>query len=251
MSHIYTDRFFDYIDRGARSSARRLIAALQPWLNAGSVADLGSGRGVWLAEWQRAGVEHVLGVDGDYVERVRLAIAPDSFRAADLTQPLKYDRRYDLAQSLEVGEHLPTEASETLVASLTRASDRVLFSAAVPGQGGEFHINEQPLSFWQDLFAARGYRAFDCVRPALAGHDDVEPWYRYNAVLYVNAAGREGLPDAVLETEIPAGEPVPEGGSASWRLRRQIVSMLPRPTVTWIAQARAAVLARQAQRIAG
>jgi hypothetical protein len=63
-------------------------------------------------------------------------------------------RRFDLVQSLEVGEHLPLSAAETLVDSLTTASDRVLFSAAVKGQGGEFHVNEQPLAFWQELFEA-------------------------------------------------------------------------------------------------
>lgn len=248
MGHIYTDEFYDYIDEGARSSARRLIAAVQPWLGAKSVLDLGSGRGVWLAEWQAAGVQDVLGVDGDYVERARLAIPEPCFKAADLTQPVDLGRKFDVAQSLEVGEHLPTEASEGLVESLTRAADRVIFSAAVTGQGGEFHINEQPLSFWQDMFAKRGYTAFDCVRPRLAGHDDVEPWYRYNTVLYANAAGRVGLPQEVLDTEVPAGQSVQNGGSASWRLRRGLVSMLPRGTVTWIAQRRAAVLARQAQK---
>lgn len=251
MSHIYSDQFFDYIDQGARSSARRLIAAIQPWLNARSVADFGSGRGVWLAEWQAAGATELLGIDGDYVERSRLAIPETSFRAADLTRPLSLDRRYDLAQSLEVGEHLPTAASDALVDSLTRASDRVLFSAAVRGQGGEFHINEQPLSFWQEMFEQRGYRAFDCVRPALAGCDDVEPWYRYNTILYINAAGRSDLPQHVLDSEIHAGEQVSEGGGVSWRLRRRLVRLLPRNAVTRVAQARAALIARQARRQEG
>ena len=68
-----------------------------------------------------------------------------------------------------MGEHLPPDASAQLVRSLVEASDRVLFSAAVPGQGGEFHVNERPLAFWQDLFAAHGYVAHDCVRPRLTG----------------------------------------------------------------------------------
>ncbi|WP_293575213.1 methyltransferase domain-containing protein [Phaeobacter sp.] len=247
MSHVYSNEFYDYIDTGARSSAQALIAAVQPWLGAQSVLDLGSGRGVWLSEWAKAGVEDIAGVDGDYVDRSRLAIAPSQFHPADLTQDFDLGRRFDLAQSLEVGEHLPQAASVKLVEGLTRHADRVLFSAAVPGQGGEFHINEQPLSFWQDLFAQRGYRAFDCVRPALKTADGVEPWYRYNTVLYVNDAGRDGLPQEVLASELAAGQPVPLAGSLGWRLRRGIVSLMPRPMVTKIAQARAAVIARQAR----
>ena len=131
MKHVYNDTFFDYIDQSAHSSACSLIAKLYPMLRPKSVIDLGSGRGIWLAEWQNAGVSDVLGVDGDYVDRSRLAVEQGSFLAADLTQPVRTNRRFDLAQSLEVGEHLPNSAAETLVDSLTAASDRVLFSAAV------------------------------------------------------------------------------------------------------------------------
>jgi SAM-dependent methyltransferase len=249
MTHVYNDTFFDYIDSGARSSARRLIGHLGPLLHPSSVLDLGSGRGVWLAEWQQAGVAEVLGVDGSYVDREQLAVSPTDFMAADLTEPVETGRRFDLAQSLEVGEHLPKSASETLVDSLTRASDRVLFSAAVPGQGGEFHVNEQPLAFWQELFAARGYRAYDCLRPALRGASDVEPWYRYNAVLYVNAAGRAHLPAEILATEVPLGQPLREGGSLAWRLRRILVKALPRSIVTEIARVRASLIAKRARRV--
>ena len=244
--HIYTDTFFDYINQSARASAQPLIGYLYPKLRPTSVLDLGSGRGVWLQEWQRKGVADVLGVDGDYVDQDTLAVERDAFLAADLTQTLNLGRRFDLAQSLEVGEHLPRAASEMLVSSLTAASDRVLFSAAVPGQGGEHHINEQPLAFWQELFAARGYRPFDCVRPVLRSNRKVAPWYRYNSILYVNEEGRAGLPDDIMRSEVPEGTPVKEGGDLVWRLRRAVVSHLPRQTVTQIAQVRAGILAKRA-----
>jgi SAM-dependent methyltransferase len=249
MTHVYNDTFFDYIDHGARSSARAFAGLLTDWLAPSSVLDLGCGRGVWLDQWQRAGVRTVLGVDGDYVDRTQLAIDAESFQAGDLTKPLGLGRRFDLAQSLEVGEHLPTSASDALVDSLTQASDRVLFSAAVVGQGGEFHINEQPLSFWQHKFELRGYRAYDCLRPQLKNNRDVEPWYRYNAVLYVNDAGRAGLPRAVLDHAVAEGTELRNAGHLMWRLRRSIVSGLPLGTVTRIAQLRAAVLAAKARRL--
>ncbi|MEX0285247.1 MAG: hypothetical protein AB3N23_11610 [Paracoccaceae bacterium] len=247
MGHIYNNEFFDYIDEGARRSAKSLIRTVQPWLDTNSVVDMGSGRGVWLAQWREAGVEDVLAIDGDYVDRSTLAVPANQFMAADLTRPVKLKRKFDLAQSLEVGEHLPESAAETLVGSLTGAANRVIFSAAVRGQGGEFHINEKPLSFWQDLFAERGYRAFDCVRPHLANDRAVEPWYRYNTVLYANPEGCAGLPEEVLRTAVTNGDHLEDGGGALWRLRKTVVKALPRDTVTWIAQRRAAVLARQAR----
>lgn len=248
MAHIYSDTFFDYIDQGARRSAQHFASLLYPQLSPKSVIDLGSGRGVWASEWAKAGAGDVLAVDGDYVNRDQLAVPQDNFMAADLTAPVCTNRRFDLAQSLEVGEHLPTSASQTLVESLTRASDRVLFSAAVTGQGGEFHVNEQPLSFWQDFFAAQGYTAYDCIRPHLSSNREIEPWYRYNAVLYVNDAGAKDLPDSITKHKIADGTAVKNGGDAMWRLRRQVVSHLPRGTVTRIAQARASVLAARANR---
>ncbi len=247
MGHIYNNEFFDYIDSSARNSARHLIRTVQPWLEAKSVVDMGSGRGVWLAQWRDAGVQDVLAIDGDYVDRSTLAVPAEQFLAADLTRPIHLKRKFDLAQSLEVGEHLPEAAAETLVDSLTSSADRVLFSAAVNGQGGECHINEKPLSFWQDLFAERGFRAFDCVRPHLAKEREVAPWYRYNTVLYANPQGSATLPEDVLRTALTNGQPLADGGDPLWRLRKTVVRALPRETVTWIAQRRASILARQAR----
>ena len=246
MTHIYSDTFFDYIDEGARRSAHHLLGLLGPLLSPSSVVDLGSGRGVWLDEWRKAGVRDVLAIDGDYVNRDMLAVPREAFMAADLTAPVALDRRFDLAQSLEVGEHLPQAASSVLVDSLTRASDRVLFSAAVTGQGGECHVNEQPLAFWQDLFAQRGYTAYDCLRPHLSTNRQIEPWYRYNAILYVNDAGAKGLPSAITDQKIPEGHRVENGGDALWKMRRAAVSQLPRGTVTRIAQIRARIIAARA-----
>lgn len=247
MNHVYNSTFFDYIDHSARTSARGLINLLHPALKPQSLLDLGCGRGVWLHEWQRAGVGTILGVDGDYVRRDQLEVPQDAFLPADLTQPVPLTRRFDLAQSLEVGEHLPDTAAVTLVDSLTRASDIVLFSAAVKGQGGEHHINEQPLSYWQDLFRARGYTAYDCIRPHLSHDRSIAPWYRYNAVLYVNAAGRATLPDSILRHRLPDGQALANGGDLAWRLRLALVAGMPRGMVTGIARARALALATLAR----
>ena len=249
MSHVYNDNFFTYIDGGARASAKAFIAHLQPLLGVESIVDFGSGRGAWLAEWKASGVADICGLDGDYVDRDQLAIPAETFKPVDLTKPQDLGRRFDLAQSLEVGEHLPESAAKTLVASMVAHSDRILFSAAVKGQGGEFHINEQPLSYWQALFAEHGYRAFDCVRPAMAANREVEPWYRYNAILYLNAAGEAGLSDDVLSTRVDSK--VQDAGDLGWRARKLIVSAMPQSMVTFIAKTRAKRIAGQAARSNG
>jgi hypothetical protein len=115
--------------------------------------------------------------------------------------------------------------------NLTRHGDRVLFSAAVPGQGGEFHVNEQPLSYWRDRFHALGFRCFDPLRPQLTGDARVEPWYRYNTLLYVRDASVAQLPQAVRDSELSTAAPIPELASRTWRARNAIIRNLPRSAV--------------------
>ncbi|MCR9140446.1 MAG: class I SAM-dependent methyltransferase [Alphaproteobacteria bacterium] len=247
MSHVYTNEFFDYIDGGVKRSAEALIGILQPELKPDSVIDFGCGRGLWLAEWTRNGVDDVIGVDGDYVARERLSISESRFEARDLTKRIDLARKFDLCMSLEVAEHLKPEASEAFIETLVRHSDCVLFSAAVPGQGGEFHINERPLEFWRALFRQHGYSAYDFVRPALKDKYEVEPWYRYNTILYANTAGRCRLSNPVLQTVLDDTRPITDNSSAIWKLRKVIVRRLPLKVTTRIAQTRAMLIARRAK----
>ncbi|MGB0498768.1 MAG: class I SAM-dependent methyltransferase [Rubricella sp.] len=242
MSHTYSDTFFDYIDDSASRSAAVLIRLVLEGCTPASILDVGCGRGAWLRVWARNGIEDLRGVDGDYVDRETLEIPGEAFTAADLTRPLSLGRRFDLVQSLEVAEHLSPDASETFVESLTTHGDVILFSAATIGQGGEFHVNERPLTFWRDLFAAHGYAAFDPLRPAMRENRDVAPWYRYNSLLYANEAGQERLSAAFRAAACPAEQPIDEGGDPLWRLRRAVLGRLPQSTVTNLAQLRAKLL---------
>lgn len=67
----------------------------------------------------------------------------------DLTQPLSLGRKFDLCVSMEVAEHLPPSRADSFVADLVGLAPVVLFSAAVPEQGGTNHLNEQ----WPDYGA--------------------------------------------------------------------------------------------------
>jgi hypothetical protein len=96
------------------------------------------------------------------------------------------NHRFDLVISLEVAEHLPADCAEGFVEDLTRHGDAVLFSAAIPGQGGWHHVNEQPASFWADLFARHNYSCLDVVRPYFWSHPDVAFWYAQNTFLYIH-----------------------------------------------------------------
>ena len=108
--------------------------------------------------------------------------------------------------SLEVGEHLPKSSAAHLVDSLAAASPLVLFSAAIPGQGGTFHVNEQWPEFWQALFAARGYRRLDFLRPMILANAAVEWWYKQNLYVFASEPALAGLlrdhPDIDYSSEL-------------------------------------------------
>ena len=242
--HIYSGDFYTYIDAGSRRSAKAVASLLLGEIRVGSLLDVGSGHGAWAAEWIAAGVTDTVAVDGDYVSRDQLAVPPEQFIAHDLATPLDLKRRFDLVQSLEVAEHLPAGAAATFVNNLVAHGDIILFSAAVPHQGGEHHVNEQPPEYWRRLFAKHGYAAYDFVRPSIAGADGIMPWYRFNTILYANADGAGRLSASISAARIPDDQPILIGGDLAWKLRRMAVRLIPRSLVKPIAMAKAAVEAR-------
>jgi hypothetical protein len=242
--HVYSSAFYDYIDSGSRASARNVASLLLGEIEIGSIVDIGSGHGAWAAEWMKAGVEDVLAVDGEYVDLCQLVIPADRFVAHDLSTPLDLDRRFDLVQSLEVAEHLAERHGEDFIDSLVRHGDVILFSAAVPHQGGEYHVNEQPPEYWRRKFAARGFEVFDWLRPSLANARDVKPWYRFNSFLYANDQGQDRLSRSILDARVPANRPLEIGGNLGWALRRAAVRLVPSALVKPIAQAKAAIEVR-------
>lgn len=241
IEHQYSHDFYDYIDAGSRRSARAVAGLLLPEMNIASLLDVGAGHGAWAAEWLAAGVTDVLAVDGDYVARDQLAIPAKSFMAHDLATPLDLKRKFDLVQTLEVAEHLPHAKADLFVDNLIAHGDVILFSAAVPHQGGEHHVNEQPPEYWRAKFAAHGYAVFDFIRPGLVGAEGVMPWYRFNSYVYANTAGQERLSKAMLATRVAEGQPLTIGGDFKWLLRRAAVRMIPPALVKPIAMAKAKI----------
>ncbi len=242
--HVYNTDFYDYIDDGSRASARTVAPLLLAEMRIDSLLDVGAGHGAWASEWMAAGVADVLAVDGDYVKPEQLVIPAGNFRAHDLSTPLDLGRTFDLVQSLEVAEHLPHAKAAMFVETLTRHGDVVLFSAAVPHQGGEHHVNEQPPEYWRQLFKAKGFAAFDWLRPRLADQKQVKGWYRYNSYLYANEAGQKRLSDSILASRVEDGRALDIGGDFAWNARRAMVRFIPTGLVKPVAMVKASVEAR-------
>jgi SAM-dependent methyltransferase len=182
---IYNDSFYDLQREGSFASAMAVLPVVFDFVSKPrTIVDVGCGVGTWLAAAKKLGVESVYGFDGSWVRGQKLMIAPEEIIEANLESAITFDRRYDLAVSLEVAEHLSFERSGSFVDDLCRASDVVLFGAAPPGQDGDGHINEQPVSYWAKLFITKGYLPLDVVRPVIAHNKSVNTWYRTNTMLF-------------------------------------------------------------------
>lgn len=186
-TEYYDQAFYQNRHEHTRHAARQLLGHvidIVPPIHA--AVDVGCGVGTWLAALQEHGVSTLQGYDGDWVDPNLLEIPADCFESRELTQIIPAPaNRYGLAMSLEVAEHLPASAARTFINSLTNQSDFVLFSAAIPHQGGRHHVNEQWLEYWVELFRTFNYIGIDALRPALWHDDQIQTWYRQNAVLFI------------------------------------------------------------------
>ncbi|HEY1386025.1 MAG TPA: methyltransferase domain-containing protein [Dongiaceae bacterium] len=197
---FYANRYANTV-HSAQTILGILLARIPP---VHSAVDIGCGVGAWLSVLRDQGLE-VQGVDGPWVDQNLLAIPRDRFKQIDLSSAsIALPRRYDLAMSLEVAEHLPPARAGEFVSSLTALSDYVLFSAATPFQGGVNHFNEQWQHYWVDLFSARGYVVHDFIRQRIWNDPKMPFWYRQNILFFstwqkastvsVDVAGADALP---------------------------------------------------------
>lgn len=191
---VYNDAFYKNRDRISAYAAERILGIVFDELSIkpNSIVDIGCGVGTWLrVAREKYEVATVIGVDGDYVPRKYLQISEEEFLPENLEKyevkklyQYNSNKRFDLAISMEVAEHVEKRYAEEFIKRLCDLSDVVCFSAAIPQQGGDKHVNEQRLSYWKDLFKENGYLCGDVVRAEIWDDKKIPVWYRNNVVLF-------------------------------------------------------------------
>jgi SAM-dependent methyltransferase len=195
----YRKAFYRSLESQGLISAREILPFVFDIFHPKSIVDVGCGSGEWLSVCQELGVQDITGFD--FHSGAILKIPKDNFITHDLTQPIKHSRTYDVALSFEVGEHLAPERAESFVRSITQLAPVVLFSAAIPSQGGTGHVNEQWPSYWAGLFERFDFVPVDCVRRRFWEHGAITCYYTQNSVLYLR---RDILPKYELLTRLPS-----------------------------------------------
>lgn len=151
----FTAQDFAVIDEEEWPQAVRLAEILRDLYSPSSISDMGCATGLYLKPFEdvrRFVIGYELSLDG----KANAVISPESIITCDVTQPMKISKT-DLAICLEVLEHIPEEGAPAAIANLCKMSDRIVFSAARPGQGGHGHINCREKWYWEDLFEENGF----------------------------------------------------------------------------------------------
>jgi len=195
----YTSSWYGQLSEPAERSARVAVPIVLNAVRPRAVIDVGCGTGGWLRVFGELGVSDVVGVDGSEVPLSMLRIPETNFHRVDLSaESVQLGRTFDLAVSLEVAEHLPESRAESFVRMLASLAPVIMFSAAIPGQGGTEHVNEQWADYWASLFEESDFALVDLFRPVLWNDPDVEYWYSQNAFLFtrrdhISALSEDGV----------------------------------------------------------
>ena len=227
----YDRQFHLETQRLNEAAANEVLPILFELIAIRSTVDVGCGVGAWLKSAQGFGSKTVLGLEGTWLDSDLKVVDEQLIKAQDLEERIKLDSKFDLAISLEVAEHLSQKRADSFVYDLCALSDLVLFSAAIPLQGGEHHVNEQWQSYWAQRFQRQGYRAYDSVRWKIWSRDDIPFWYRQNTVVYCRAesaadmATRNLAPSVtdlhlldVVHPELYAARSKPRKRNRFWRI---------------------------------
>lgn len=182
-----------YSENHGLSSAKELVPYILSLRKAKSVCDVGCGIGSWLKVYNDYGVSHICGLDGEHVTAAELKIPENSFVKCDFRKLSEINilHRFDIVNCLEVAEHLPKEYASDFVRFLTTLGDVIVFSAAIEGQTGENHFNENSPLYWEKLFNDNGYVFLDvfldAFREKFWNIANIEWWYRQNMFLVVKS----------------------------------------------------------------
>lgn len=182
-----------------KRSAHEIVPMLYELLQPKSVIDVGCGEGWWLKEFEALGVKRLVGVENNVD-----VVATGELMLHDLETPLVLHESFDVCLCLEVAEHLTPERSHGFILDLCHLSDTIIFSAAIPAQGGHNHINEQWPSYWIEKFAEQHYEASDYWRWKFWENPNIETWYSQN-ILWMARGGawHNGEPHKVMNVVHP------------------------------------------------
>lgn len=250
QKYTYTIDFYESVNQRASETAKLVFEILNNYVRVESIVDAGCGSGAWIRTALEEGFEKAYGLD--LTSSIDLINKNPDFKAQldsgriklierdFVSNPISEFPKADLAVCLEVLEHLPPSTADSLVSRLTEASDFVIFSAAQPGQGGTYHINEQELRYWVDQFAKYDFEPFDPFREILSQSKFVPRFYSLNMLLMVSKVALstgDKIIDrtSLLDVKVKDFQELDKKTFLE-KVRYKLITKLPVSTVTWLSK---------------
>jgi len=203
---MYDEKYYKKHQDGSYKSAQIILKFIHGITNFQTLIDYGCGMGTWGSAAKSLGISHYVGIDQNSYDPTYMLIESSDYIQQDLQEPIDIASKFDLAICVEVAEHVPKDKSDILLNNVCQNSEVVLFSAALTGQGGTGHINEQPCSYWIQKFRTRGYLPVDFIRSFFWNEEQIEIWYRNNCILYMTSEAlkqfKANIPPTLPPTDI-------------------------------------------------
>ena len=155
--HTFNKVEYDHIALEEGPQAQRLAEYLWAAYQPATLIDVGCANGLYIKPFLELGVA-AQGYEISEDALVAPLVNPALITIRDMTEPTALrPQKFNLALCLEVLEHVPEDQANAFIYNLCKLSDRIVFSAAIPGQGGRGHINCQHKDYWMKLFELHGF----------------------------------------------------------------------------------------------
>ncbi len=166
----YDGTFFRYRRKwhihGKQRRVPYVVQGIKEMFNPKSVIDIGCAIGDTIKGLLEVGIE-AYGIEGSRAAEEYLVAPKERVRFLDLRIPIPLPvTTFDLVHCIEVAEHIEPEYADIFLDNLVLFSNKILMSAAPPGQKGKGHVNCQPKEYWIEKMGARGYSHSQAIADA-------------------------------------------------------------------------------------
>jgi hypothetical protein len=154
---MYTRDFHKSIENDEHPQAVRLADYIANYLTPSTFLDFGCSTGLYMKEVQTV-LPTIPTVGFEFSQdAVDCALCKNIYQT-DLTEDVHIVKNPNtLGLCLEVLEHIEDIHWKQVLTNMTHSCDKLIFSAAVPGQGGTGHINCRPKIDWIKRFHELGW----------------------------------------------------------------------------------------------
>lgn len=157
---MYDEKFFIKNYRDHNQANLCFGNFLYEYFKPKSVVDFGCAIGNILYSFKERGCD-ICGIEGSTKSRKmmdeKFPGVSKYVKIKDISLPIKLEKKYDLAISMETLEHIRPQFSDNAVESIALSSDLLVLTACPPVGRNKLHFNEQKFDYWIKKFRKHNF----------------------------------------------------------------------------------------------